>query len=95
MDEGAAIVYETPVPETAGYFSPARVITGVSPASRLVNEETFGPVDPIVAFSTEDEVLDWANNSEYGLVTYLFTRECGRVGIEGYVETRYFLLHVG
>ncbi|TXN29954.1 NAD-dependent succinate-semialdehyde dehydrogenase [Lacisediminihabitans profunda] len=76
--EGAIVLYETPLPNATGYFSPARVITGVSATSRLVAEEIFGPVAPIVAFSSEEEVLGWANDSEYGLAAYLFTRDLDR-----------------
>ena len=76
--EGATVVYETPLPDSTGYFSPARVITGVSPTSRLVTEEIFGPVAPIVSFSTEEEVLELANASDYGLAAYLFTTDLDR-----------------
>ena len=76
--EGASILYETPLPDSTGYFSPARVITGVSPTSRLVTEEIFGPVAPIVAFSSEEQLLEWANASDYGLAGYIFTKDLDR-----------------
>jgi len=76
--EGANILYQTPLPDSTGYFSPARVITGVSPTSRLVTEEIFGPVAPIVAFSSEQQLLDWANASDYGLAGYIFTKDLDR-----------------
>ncbi len=78
VSEGAVIAYETATPDGAGYFSPARVLTGVSPSSRIVKEEIFGPVAPIVSFSTEEQVIEWANGSEYGLAAYLFTRDLDR-----------------
>ncbi len=76
--EGAHVAYETPLPGGPGFYSPARVVTGVAHDSRLVREEIFGPVAPIVAFSDEDEVVRWANDSEYGLAAYLFTRDLDR-----------------
>jgi succinate-semialdehyde dehydrogenase/glutarate-semialdehyde dehydrogenase len=75
--DGAAIAYETATP-TGGYFSPARILTGVPATSRVVREEIFGPVAPIVSFSTEAEAIAWANDSEYGLAGYLFTKDLAR-----------------
>ena len=63
----------------AGYFYNPTVLTGVDPAARAVREETFGPVAPIVTFGTEDEALDLANSTEFGLVAYAYTRDVGRV----------------
>ena len=47
--------------------------------ARLLREEIFGPVAPIVTFSTEEEALAMANDSEYGLASYVFTRDSARV----------------
>jgi succinate-semialdehyde dehydrogenase/glutarate-semialdehyde dehydrogenase len=76
--DGARIAYETSIPTAGGYFSPARVLTGVPPHSRLVREEIFGPVAPIVSFADENQVIDWANDSEYGLAAYIFTSDLER-----------------
>ena len=47
--------------------------------ARLLREEIFGPVAPIVTFSTEEEALAMANDSEYGLASYVFTGDSARV----------------
>ncbi|MDQ6773661.1 MAG: NAD-dependent succinate-semialdehyde dehydrogenase [Candidatus Dormibacteraeota bacterium] len=62
----------------AGYFYQPTVVTGVSPTSRALREEIFGPVAPIVTFDDEDSALNWANDSEFGLVAYVYTRDLGR-----------------
>ncbi|HEX2703648.1 MAG TPA: NAD-dependent succinate-semialdehyde dehydrogenase, partial [Solirubrobacteraceae bacterium] len=61
-----------------GYFYRPTVLADVPRDSRLLSEEVFGPVAPIVAFDSEDEALEAANNTEYGLVAYLFTRDLDR-----------------
>jgi succinate-semialdehyde dehydrogenase/glutarate-semialdehyde dehydrogenase len=61
-----------------GYFYRPTVLTDVPRDSRLLSEEVFGPVAPIVSFDSEDEALEAANNTEYGLVAYLFTRDLAR-----------------
>ena len=61
-----------------GHFYPATVITRVSPESRAMREEIFGPVAPIVAFESEQEALELANVTEFGLVSYVYTRDLAR-----------------
>jgi len=55
-----------------------RRIADVPPGSRLLGEEIFGPVAPIVSFETEEDALEQANATEYGLVAYVFTRDISR-----------------
>jgi succinate-semialdehyde dehydrogenase/glutarate-semialdehyde dehydrogenase len=78
IDAGADAVTGARPLEGPGYFYPPTVLTGVDPASRLVNEEIFGPVAPISTFSTEDEAVRLANATEYGLVAYVFTQNLER-----------------
>ncbi len=61
-----------------GYFYRPTVLTDVPSDSRLLSEEVFGPVAPIVSFDSEDEAVEAANKTEYGLVAYLFTRDLAR-----------------
>src|SRR5262249_43639235 len=65
-------------PEGKGYFYPATVLTGVPDGATMLNEEIFGPVAAIQSFSSEDDVIRRANDTEYGLVAYLYTRDLGR-----------------
>lgn len=64
--------------EGAGYFYQPTILTGVSEGTRILAEEIFGPVAPITTFRTEDEAVRLANNTEYGLVAYVFTRDLNR-----------------
>jgi succinate-semialdehyde dehydrogenase/glutarate-semialdehyde dehydrogenase len=61
-----------------GHFYEATVLADVPHDSRLLTEEIFGPVAPIVSFSTEEEAITAANASEYGLASYLFTADVKR-----------------
>ncbi|MCV0424960.1 MAG: aldehyde dehydrogenase family protein [Roseibium sp.] len=62
----------------AGTFYPPTVLTGVSPAMRIYQEEIFGPVVGIVEFSEEEDVLRAANDTDAGLTAYVFTRDIER-----------------
>jgi succinate-semialdehyde dehydrogenase / glutarate-semialdehyde dehydrogenase len=64
--------------DTRGYFFEPTVLSSVPDDARLLKEEIFGPVAPIKTFSDEQEALRWANDTEYGLVAYLYTRDFGR-----------------
>jgi succinate-semialdehyde dehydrogenase/glutarate-semialdehyde dehydrogenase len=61
-----------------GYFYQPTVLTGVPEGARILAEEIFGPVAPIVTFATEEEAVRLANNTEYGLVAYVFTKDLNR-----------------
>lgn len=60
------------------FISPA-ILTNVNEEMAIAYEETFGPVAPIFTFQTEEEVLAKANNSKYGLASYFYTNDLGRV----------------
>ena len=61
-----------------GYFFDPTVLVGVPGQARVLREEIFGPVAPVVAVGSEDEAVAAANDTEYGLVSYLYTRDLQR-----------------
>ncbi|HWF74864.1 MAG TPA: NAD-dependent succinate-semialdehyde dehydrogenase [Solirubrobacteraceae bacterium] len=61
-----------------GYFYAPTVLAGVPDGARLLKEEIFGPVAPVKSFSTEEEAIAAANDTEFGLVSYLFTSDLKR-----------------
>lgn len=56
-----------------GYFFEPTVLSNVSEDMRIMNEETFGPVAPVITFEDTDDVIERANNTPYGLAAYIFT----------------------
>jgi succinate-semialdehyde dehydrogenase/glutarate-semialdehyde dehydrogenase len=78
VERGASVLTGgTPV-DGPGSFYPATVVTGVRPDSAITREEIFGPVVSIVPFADEDEAVALANDTEYGLVSYVFTESITR-----------------
>ena len=65
-------------PDRPGFFYDPTVLHGVDPDSKLMTEEIFGPVAPVIPFDSEDEVLELANDTPWGLVGYLFTQDVDR-----------------
>jgi succinate-semialdehyde dehydrogenase/glutarate-semialdehyde dehydrogenase len=61
-----------------GFFFTPTVLTEVPPDARILHEEVFGPVAPVTTFDTEDEAITLADDTEFGLVAYLFTRDLDR-----------------
>jgi succinate-semialdehyde dehydrogenase/glutarate-semialdehyde dehydrogenase len=61
-----------------GSFYEPTVVTGVTKGSKILTEEIFGPVLSITTFSSEDEAIDIANSTEYGLAGYVFTQDLAR-----------------
>lgn len=78
-EKGATIATGGKRGDGAGYFYEPTVITNVSRETRVAQEEIFGPVAPIITFSTEEEALEIANDTEYGLASYVFTENSDRL----------------
>ncbi|GAA4343580.1 NAD-dependent succinate-semialdehyde dehydrogenase [Pigmentiphaga soli] len=76
LDKGATLVTGGRAAE--GLFFRPTVLAGVAPGMRILEEETFGPVAPILAFDTEEEAVAQANDTPFGLAAYLYTRDLAR-----------------
>jgi succinate-semialdehyde dehydrogenase / glutarate-semialdehyde dehydrogenase len=74
---GTVLTGGTEVNGRGWYYAPT-VITNVPPDARLVSEEIFGPVAPVTTFSADDEAIAAANSTEYGLISYVYTRDLNR-----------------
>jgi succinate-semialdehyde dehydrogenase / glutarate-semialdehyde dehydrogenase len=80
LDNGAqAIVGGKPGTELGDHYYEPTILTNVTPDMRVFREEIFGPVAPIFKFSTEEEAIAMANDTEFGLASYVYTRDIGRV----------------
>jgi succinate-semialdehyde dehydrogenase/glutarate-semialdehyde dehydrogenase len=64
--------------EGSGYFYEPTVLSSIPDDARLLKEEIFGPVAPVKTFADEDAAIRWANDTQYGLVAYVYTRDLGR-----------------
>jgi succinate-semialdehyde dehydrogenase/glutarate-semialdehyde dehydrogenase len=78
VSRGARVLLGGHAIDGPGYFFEPTVIVDVPDDARLLREEIFGPVAPIATFSTEEEALDAANRTQYGLVAFLYTRDLNR-----------------
>ncbi len=78
LDKGATRVVGGEIPDGRGYFYPPTVLAGVPDGARMLKEEIFGPVAPVSAFDSEEAAIEAANDTEFGLVAYVFTRDVKR-----------------
>lgn len=78
VETGATILTGGDVIDGPGNFFQPTVIDHITPQSAIMREEIFGPVLGIIRFSTEDEAVEIANNTEYGLISYVFTENIHR-----------------
>ncbi|MFJ9993574.1 NAD-dependent succinate-semialdehyde dehydrogenase [Pseudomonas putida] len=78
LDKGARLLAGGDAPQRVGYFYNPTVLVDVPANADLLREEIFGPVAPIVVFDHEDEAIEAANATEYGLMAYVFTRDLAR-----------------
>ena len=75
---GARVLVGGNAPSGPGHFYEPTVLTDVPAGARMLREEIFGPVAPVVTFETEAEALRAANDTEFGLVAYVYTGDVGR-----------------
>ena len=78
VDRGAAIYSGGAAHSRGGFYFQPTILTGIAHGSILLREETFGPVAPLIRFSTEEEVIASCNDTESGLAAYFYTRDIGR-----------------
>jgi len=79
LGKGARVVLGGKRHERGGLFFQPTVLTNVTPQMLVSHEETFGPVAPLIRFKSEQEVIDLANDSEFGLSGYFYSRDVGRI----------------
>jgi succinate-semialdehyde dehydrogenase / glutarate-semialdehyde dehydrogenase len=78
VKKGAKVLTGGKAPGGPGFFYPATVLTGVPDDAKMLNEEIFGPVASLQTFKSEDEAIARANDTQYGLVAYLYTKDLSR-----------------
>ena len=76
--KGAEVLTGGEIPSGEGFFYPPTVLKSVPESCDILQNEIFGPVAPICSFKDEDEAVRMANNTEYGLVAYAFTKDLNR-----------------
>ncbi len=72
--EGAVVAHRASIPaELEGYFYPPTLLTNVAADSPILGHEVFGPVAPVVTWTSDEQVLAWANDTEMGLAAYVYS----------------------
>ena len=79
LEKGAKVLVGGKRHKLGGNFFEPTILTGVTPAMKVTREETFGPVAPLFRFKTEEEAIKAANDTEFGLAAYFYSRDIGRV----------------
>ena len=79
VSQGASVALGGRRHSLGGTFFEPTVLTGVTAQMKIAREETFGPVAPLFRFSTEEQAVAMANDTEFGLAAYFFTRDIARV----------------
>jgi succinate-semialdehyde dehydrogenase/glutarate-semialdehyde dehydrogenase len=78
VQKGAQTLIGGHAGDGAGYFYDPTVLSDIPDSARLLKEEIFGPVAPVKTFDSEDEAIAAANDTEYGLVSYVYTSDLKR-----------------
>jgi len=77
--KGASVVAGGQRSDLGSHFVQPTILTGVSDDMRVFREEIFGPVAPLFKFKTEEEAIQMANDTEFGLACYFYSRDVGRI----------------
>jgi succinate-semialdehyde dehydrogenase/glutarate-semialdehyde dehydrogenase len=78
LDKGARLGCGGRRVDGTGFFFEPTVLLDVTPAMRIAQEETFGPIAPLFSFATEEEAVTLANDTPYGLASYFYSRDIGK-----------------
>jgi len=85
--EGGKVISTAKAPEKGAFVAPV-IVEGIQHGSILTREEVFGPVAPIVSFQNQDDAIQMANDTEYGLISYVFAKDAGAgIGIAKQMES--------
>jgi succinate-semialdehyde dehydrogenase/glutarate-semialdehyde dehydrogenase len=79
VHRGATIITGGKPHALGGNFYQPTILANVPRTADIFKEETFGPVAPLFRFATEEDAIDMANDTEFGLAAYFYTRDVGRV----------------
>ncbi|SDE33126.1 NAD-dependent succinate-semialdehyde dehydrogenase [Limimaricola pyoseonensis] len=79
LDHGATLLTGGEAHDLGGQFFQPTVVTGATPGMKVAQEETFGPFAPLFAFEDEDDVIELANDTIFGLASYFYARDMSRV----------------
>ena len=79
VSKGAKIAVGGKQPDLGGLFYQPTILTGVTSDMLVAREETFGPVAPLFKFETEEDVVEMANNTEFGLASYFYSKDVAKI----------------
>ena len=79
LEQGAEVLVGGRVHALGGRFFEPTVLANMTPVMRVASEETFGPLAPLFRFGSDEEVIAMANDTEFGLAAYFYSRDIGRV----------------
>lgn len=79
VSKGAEIVTGGTADHHGGLFFQPTLLKNVTQAMKVAREETFGPLAPVFRFDSEEDVVSWANDTEFGLASYFYSRDIGRI----------------
>ena len=79
IDAGATLVHGGKFDQAGSHFYQPTILTNVSNDMPIAKNEIFGPVSPIISFDSEQQVIQLANDTEYGLAAYFYSRDIGRI----------------